>query len=163
MIVSQYTDSSTGSHPACSPGIDGPDQVARLATAGACFSLRIESIPLLIHVQPLEHRLAEMKEPEVGQLFLDVLAGGRLQADLDLVDEGPGPFLAGALEELTERPGRERPAQGGRDLLRHLGGRLVGMGHPELQDRVVGLPGALLEALKRVPGPVQQIVSARPR
>ncbi len=51
------------------------------------------SVPLLIDVQPLEHRLAEMKESQVGQLLLEVVAGGRLQADLDLIDEGPGPFL----------------------------------------------------------------------
>ena len=42
---------------------------------------------LYIKIQSLEHGLAEMKETQVGKLFLDILAGWFFQAHLDLVDE----------------------------------------------------------------------------
>src|SRR5271157_241242 len=114
---------------------------------------------LYIKIQSLEHGLAEMKETQVGKLFLDILAGWFFQAHLDLVNERSRPLIPGAEEELAAGPGRERAAQSGSEFLRHLGGSVFGVCYPEPQDGVVGLARPLLEVHESVPGPIQQIVA----
>src|SRR5208337_393915 len=114
---------------------------------------------LCFKIQSLEHGLAEMKETQVGKLFLDVFAGWFFEAQLDLVDERSRPFVPGAEEELAAGPGRERAAQSGSEFLRHLGGSVFGVCYPEPEDGVVGLARPLLEVHESVPGPIQQIIA----
>jgi hypothetical protein len=160
---------ATGLHPffICVGREEEPCRIRR-ATFPYDTSYPGESLPVInvefsallrIKIQSLEHRLAEMKEAQVGKLFLDVLASWFFQAHLDLVDERSHPLFPGAEEELAAGPGRERAAQSRSEFLRHLGGSVFGVCHPEPEDGVVGLARPLLKVHESVPGPIQQIIA----